>query len=89
MSAADSLGALGERGDARGDRPPVDGVENLPCERRFLRDPRPATLRRLSRRVRVANSRLISLASLDVPGRVASELLSLAREVAGSRLRME
>jgi CRP/FNR family transcriptional regulator, cyclic AMP receptor protein len=34
----------------------------------------------LSRRVRVANSRLISLASLDVPGRVASELLSLARE---------
>jgi len=34
----------------------------------------------LSRRVRIANSRLISLASLDVPGRVASELLSLARE---------
>jgi CRP/FNR family transcriptional regulator, cyclic AMP receptor protein len=34
----------------------------------------------LSRRVRLANSRLISLASLDVPGRVASELLSLARE---------
>jgi CRP/FNR family transcriptional regulator, cyclic AMP receptor protein len=30
--------------------------------------------------VRLANSRLISLASLDVPGRVASELLSLARE---------
>src|SRR5215203_4653168 len=34
----------------------------------------------LSKRVRLANSRLISLASLDVPGRVASELLSLARE---------
>ena len=34
----------------------------------------------LSRRVRLANARLISLASLDVPGRVASELLSLARE---------
>jgi CRP/FNR family transcriptional regulator, cyclic AMP receptor protein len=34
----------------------------------------------LSKRVRIANSRLISLASLDVPGRVASELLSLARE---------
>jgi CRP/FNR family transcriptional regulator, cyclic AMP receptor protein len=34
----------------------------------------------LSRRVRVANARLISLASLDVPGRVASQLLSLARE---------
>ena len=34
----------------------------------------------LSRRLRIANSRLISLASLDVPGRVASELLSLARE---------
>ncbi len=34
----------------------------------------------LSKRVRLANSRLISLASLDVPGRVASQLLSLARE---------
>jgi CRP/FNR family transcriptional regulator, cyclic AMP receptor protein len=34
----------------------------------------------LSRRVRLANARLISLASLDVPGRVASQLLSLARE---------
>jgi CRP/FNR family cyclic AMP-dependent transcriptional regulator len=34
----------------------------------------------LSKRVRLANARLISLASLDVPGRVASELLSLARE---------
>ena len=34
----------------------------------------------LSKRVRLANARLISLASLDVPGRVASQLLSLARE---------
>ncbi len=34
----------------------------------------------LSKRVRLANARLMSLASLDVPGRVASELLSLARE---------
>ena len=34
----------------------------------------------LSKRVRLANARLVSLASLDVPGRVASELLSLARE---------
>jgi CRP/FNR family cyclic AMP-dependent transcriptional regulator len=34
----------------------------------------------LSRRVRLANARLISLSSLDVPGRVASQLLSLARE---------
>jgi CRP/FNR family cyclic AMP-dependent transcriptional regulator len=34
----------------------------------------------LSKRVRLANARLISLASLDVPGRVASQLLALARE---------
>ena len=34
----------------------------------------------LSRRVRLANARLTSIASLDVPGRVASQLLSLARE---------
>src|SRR5215212_3109467 len=34
----------------------------------------------LSRRVRLATARLISLSSLDVPGRVASQLLSLARE---------
>jgi len=34
----------------------------------------------LSKRVRLANARLISLASLDVPGRVAAQLLSLARE---------
>jgi CRP/FNR family cyclic AMP-dependent transcriptional regulator len=34
----------------------------------------------LSKRVRLANARLISLASLDVPGRVASQLLSLAHE---------
>ena len=34
----------------------------------------------LSKRVRLANARLISIASLDVPGRVASQLLALARE---------
>jgi CRP/FNR family cyclic AMP-dependent transcriptional regulator len=34
----------------------------------------------LSKRVRVANARLIAMASLDVPGRVASQVLSLARE---------
>ena len=34
----------------------------------------------LSKRVRVANARLIALASLDVSGRVASQLLALARE---------
>jgi len=34
----------------------------------------------LSKRVRLANARLISLASLDVPGRVASQLLALACE---------
>ena len=47
----------------------------------------------LSKRVRIANARLISLASLDVPGRVASQLLSLAREYgqetpAGTRIPM-
>lgn len=34
----------------------------------------------LSKRVRLANARLIAIASLDVPGRVASQVLSLARE---------
>ena len=34
----------------------------------------------LSKRVRLANARLIAMATLDVPGRVASQLLSLARE---------
>jgi CRP/FNR family transcriptional regulator, cyclic AMP receptor protein len=33
-----------------------------------------------SRRLRVANSRLLALATLDVPGRVASQLLALARK---------
>ena len=33
-----------------------------------------------SRRLRVANARLLALATLDVPGRVASQLLALARE---------
>lgn len=34
----------------------------------------------LARRLRLANARLVAVASLDVPGRVASQLLSLARE---------
>ena len=34
----------------------------------------------LSKRVRLANARLIAISSLDVPGRVASQILSLARE---------
>ncbi len=34
----------------------------------------------LSKRVRLANARLIAIASLDVPGRLASQILSLARE---------
>jgi CRP/FNR family cyclic AMP-dependent transcriptional regulator len=34
----------------------------------------------LSRRVRLANAHLLSLATLDVPGRVAAQILSLSRE---------
>ena len=34
----------------------------------------------LSRRVRLTNAHLLSLAALDVPGRVAAQLLALARE---------
>src|SRR3712207_1765434 len=34
----------------------------------------------LSRRLRLANAHLLSMAALDVPGRVASQLLSLAKE---------
>ena len=34
----------------------------------------------LSRRVRLTNAHLLSLAALDVPGRVASQLLALAKE---------
>ena len=34
----------------------------------------------LSRRLRLTNAHLIALASLDVPGRVASQLLALSRE---------
>jgi CRP/FNR family cyclic AMP-dependent transcriptional regulator len=34
----------------------------------------------LSKRLRLTNARLVAIASLDVPGRVASQLLSLARE---------
>jgi CRP/FNR family transcriptional regulator, cyclic AMP receptor protein len=34
----------------------------------------------LSRRVRLANAHLLAMATLDVPGRVASQILSLSRE---------
>jgi CRP/FNR family transcriptional regulator, cyclic AMP receptor protein len=34
----------------------------------------------LSRRLRLANAHLLSMAALDVPGRVASQLLALAKE---------
>ena len=34
----------------------------------------------LSRRLRLTSAHLLSLAALDVPGRVASQLLALARE---------
>jgi CRP/FNR family cyclic AMP-dependent transcriptional regulator len=35
--------------------------------------------------VRITNAHLLSLAALDVPGRVASQLLALAREYGESR----
>ncbi len=34
----------------------------------------------LSKRLRLANAHLLSVASLDVPGRVAAQLVALARE---------
>ena len=49
------------------------GVEASPVLARNLADS-------LSRRVRLANAHLLSLATLDVPGRVASQILSLSRE---------
>ena len=49
------------------------GVEGSPVLVRNLADV-------LSRRVRLANAHLLSLALLDVPGRVASQLLALMRE---------
>jgi CRP/FNR family transcriptional regulator, cyclic AMP receptor protein len=39
----------------------------------------------LSRRLRLANANLLSLAALDVPGRVASQILALAREYGEQR----
>jgi CRP/FNR family transcriptional regulator, cyclic AMP receptor protein len=39
----------------------------------------------LSRRVRLANAHLLSMAALDVPGRVASQILALAREYGEQR----
>jgi CRP/FNR family cyclic AMP-dependent transcriptional regulator len=49
------------------------GVEGFPVLARNLADI-------LSRRVRLANAHLLSLATLDVSGRVASQILSLSRE---------
>src|SRR3712207_4899386 len=49
------------------------GIEGSPILARNLADI-------LSRRVRLANAHLLSLAALDVPGRVASQILSLSRE---------
>jgi CRP/FNR family cyclic AMP-dependent transcriptional regulator len=49
------------------------GIEGSPVLARNLADI-------LSRRVRLANARLLSLATLDVSGRVASQILSLSRE---------
>ena len=49
------------------------GVEASPVLARNLADI-------LSRRVRLANAHLLSLTTLDVPGRVASQILSLSRE---------
>jgi CRP/FNR family transcriptional regulator, cyclic AMP receptor protein len=49
------------------------GIEGSPVLARNLADI-------LSRRMRLANAHLLSLAALDVPGRVASQMLSLSRE---------
>jgi len=49
------------------------GVEASPVLARNIADV-------LSRRVRLANAHLLSMATLDVPGRVASQLLALAHE---------
>jgi CRP/FNR family transcriptional regulator, cyclic AMP receptor protein len=49
------------------------GVEASPALARNIADV-------LSRRVRLANAHVLSLATLDVPGRVASQLLALAHE---------
>jgi CRP/FNR family transcriptional regulator, cyclic AMP receptor protein len=49
------------------------GIEGSPVLARNLAD-------LLSRRMRLANAHLLSLAALDVPGRVASQMLSLSRE---------
>jgi CRP/FNR family transcriptional regulator, cyclic AMP receptor protein len=49
------------------------GIEGSPVLARNLADI-------LSRRMRLANAHLLSLAALDAPGRVASQMLSLSRE---------
>jgi CRP/FNR family cyclic AMP-dependent transcriptional regulator len=80
MSLADSLGrsasvtTLEESAFLWIDRATFrSGIERSPVLARNLADI-------LSRRMRLANAHLLSLAALDVPGRVASQILSLSRE---------
>jgi CRP/FNR family cyclic AMP-dependent transcriptional regulator len=80
MSLADSLGrsasvtTLEESAFLWIDRATFrSGIERSPVLARNLADS-------LSRRMRLANAHLLSLAALDVPGRVASQILSLSRE---------
>ena len=80
MSPADSLGRSA-------DVVTLEGTTLLWMDRAAFRagvDEVPKIARNLagilSRRLRLTNAHLISLASLDVPGRVASQLLALARE---------
>jgi len=80
MSPADSLGRSADVVTLEGttllwiDRPTFRaGLSASPALARNLAEV-------LSRRLRLTNAHLISLASLDVPGRVASQLLALARE---------
>jgi CRP/FNR family transcriptional regulator, cyclic AMP receptor protein len=80
MSLADSLGrsanvtTLEESALLWMDRATfLSGVESSAVLARNLADV-------LSRRVRLGNAHLLSMAALDVPGRVASQILSLSRE---------
>lgn len=80
MSPADSLGRSADVVTMEGttllwmDRAAFRaGIDEVPKFARNLAEV-------LSRRLRLTNAHLISLASLDVPGRVASQLLALARE---------
>jgi CRP/FNR family transcriptional regulator, cyclic AMP receptor protein len=80
MSLADSLGrsasvtTLEESAFLWIDRATFrSGIERSPVLARNLADI-------FSRRMRLANAHLLSLVALDVPGRVASQVLSLSRE---------